>query len=85
MSSGLLNRFFSDVDNLNEGINPTTESGHRYASLDYEGETHEKLTDEHIKQFSEALKKNNIFKGPLSLRGNDLSDLSALYLSDALK
>ena len=38
-----------------------------------------------MKQFAEALKTNTSFKGPLSLRGNGLTDLSALYLSDAMK
>jgi hypothetical protein len=33
---------------------------------------------------SEALCKNDVFTGPLDLSNNDLTDLSTLYLKDAI-
>jgi len=62
-------------------------SGLRIEKLDYEGESDdgaEKMTDDDVLALSEALQKNEIFQGPLDLSKNGLSDLSALYLKDAL-
>ena len=49
--------------------------------LDYTGEEHEKLTDDDVKQLSEALLINDTFNGELFLNSNDLSDLAALHLA----
>lgn len=49
--------------------------------LEYKGEKHEQLTDSDVARLSEALLGNNKFTGKLSLKGNGLTDLSALYLS----
>lgn len=42
------------------------------------------LTDTHIETLTDSLKKNQTFTGPLILKKNKLSDLSCLYLKDAL-
>ena len=52
--------------------------------LEYQGEEHEKLTDNDIARLSAALLKNDKFVGPLNLKGNELTDLAALELSKAI-
>lgn len=53
-------------------------------TLEYEGEKEEKLTDEDVRRLADALIANDKFSGPLELKGNGLSDLSALHLSRAI-
>jgi hypothetical protein len=43
------------------------------------------LTDDDVKNLSEALKNNTVFKGELNLSKNNLSDLSGLYVANAMK
>lgn len=64
---------------------PTNESGRPFKTLVYKGEEFEKLDDNDIKRLSEALVKNDKYFGSIVLKKNNLSDLSALYLADAMK
>lgn len=64
---------------------PCNESGRPFKTLVYKGEEFEKLVDNDIKRLSEALVQNNKYFGSLVLRKNNLSDLSALYIADAMK
>lgn len=59
---------------------PLEVSGLRVEKLDYEGGDAGKLNDEDVFNLSEALKKNNCFKGPLDLSKNDLTDLVSYIL-----
>ena len=63
---------------------PQKSSGERLDKLDYEGESSDeecRLGDEDIRLLVNALKKNSVFKGPLDLHKNNLSDLvSYLFL-----
>lgn len=54
------------------------------ATEEYEAVVGVKLNDENVFELSEALKKNNTFRGPLDLSKNELTDLSALYLKESL-
>ena len=52
-------------------------SGLKIEKLDYEGSSDdeaERLDDSHVEQLAEALLKNNVFKGPLDLSKNNLTD-----------
>ena len=62
---------------------PTNLSGKPFEQLKFKGNEHERLTDEDVKWLSDALSQNTKFFGPLILAKNGLSDLSALYLSQA--
>jgi hypothetical protein len=57
--------------------------GKPFRKLKYKGEKHEKLTDEDVKRLSKAL-EGNMFDGEINLAKNDLTDLSALYISSSL-
>ena len=64
---------------------PTNLSGKPFEQLKFKGSDNEKITDEDVKRLSDALCQNTKFFGPLILAKNELSDLSALYLSQAFK
>jgi len=77
--------FEKNVDQLSKNAFPTSESGKPYKALYYKGEEFEKLGDEDVHRLSKALENNSNFFGPLVLSWNNLSDLSALYLSQSVK
>ena len=64
-----------DISFLERNQWPLETSGFRVEKLDYEGSDEARLGDEDVFNLSEALKKNTVFKGPLDLSKNDLTDL----------
>lgn len=81
----LRGRFERDLLFLEHGQVPTEASGNPITHLQYNCESElDRLTDEDVQRLSAALLANNVFQGTLSLVGNNLTDLSALYLSQAL-
>lgn len=53
--------------------------------MKYKGEKYEKLTDADVKKLCSALRTNTTFKGEVNLSKNNLTDLSGLYIADAMK
>lgn len=59
----------------------------RIEKLDYEGDSSDdekRLNDDDVAQLAKALCQNDVFSGDLDLSCNNLTDLSCLYLKDAL-
>ena len=81
----LIGRFMRDLPYLREGQVPKRDSAQEVDELDYTGEEHEKLTDQDVKDLSDALVDNNAFSGNIELNKNDLTDLSALYLAQVFE
>ena len=79
--SSLIGRFQRDVPFLQQDKIPQEESGLEVTKLQYEGEEHEKLTDQDVANLAEALMNNTTFQGNLDLSNNDLSDQAALELA----
>ena len=82
--SELLSNLTRDISFIERDQLPLEVSGLRVEKLDYQGEDEAKLNDDDVYRLSEALKKNNCFRGPLDLSKNDLTDLVSytnLFLS----
>ena len=63
-------------------------SGLRVEKLDYAGDLkapENNITDDDVRELAAALEGNHEFSGLVDLSNNDLSDLSALYLKEALE
>ena len=80
-----------DLTYLKQNLAPTLPSGALVEDLDYEasssdeeGHPHTRLSDDDVHSLAQALQSNDVFSGPLNLSKNDLSDLSALYLKEAI-
>ena len=73
--SELLSNLTRDISFIERDQLPLEVSGLRVEKLDYQGEDEAKLNDDDVYRLSEALKKNNCFRGPLDLSKNDLTDL----------
>ena len=59
----------------------------RVEKLDYAGDKEapeNNLTDDDVQNLSKAVEGNHEFSGPLDLSDNDLSDLAALYIQEAI-
>ena len=81
----LRGRFERDLLFLEHGQVPIEASGKPITHLSYDCASDlDRLTDEDVSRLSSALTSNDIFQGTLSLSGNNLTDLSALYLSRVL-
>lgn len=81
-----------DLTYLKQNLAPTLPSGALVEDLDYEasssdeeGHLHSRLSDDDVHSLAQALQSNDVFSGPLNLSKNDLSDLSALYLKEAIQ
>lgn len=83
--SSLIPTFLSNIEYLELNQVPKTNAGKPFAKLRYKGEKYEKLTDADVKSLCNALKKNTCFSGCIVLSNNGLTDLSGLYIADAMK
>lgn len=89
MSQKQLKSLARDIKYLGQNKIPQESSGLKIHKLDYAADSSDeentvRLQDDHIQELSEALCKNDVFTGPLDLSNNDLTDLSTLYLKDAI-
>ena len=86
MSAALTN-LGRDILFLEQGQIPTEQSGLKVEKLDYSGDKEapeNNLQDEDVHKLSKAVEGNHEFSGPLDLSNNDLSDLAALYIQEAI-
>ena len=65
--TSLTGKFERDILYLAQGKVPILSCGKEIGKLDYEGEEHEKLTDDDIAKLASALNNNDCFVGPLEL------------------
>lgn len=78
----LRGRFERDLLFLEHGQVPTEVSGKLIKNLQYDCTSAlDRLSDDDVQRLSSALCSNDAFQGTLTLAGNNLTDLSALYLS----
>jgi len=87
MSSKLHKKLERDIRFLEQNEVPMETSGVRIEKLDYDGDSSDeekRLNDDDVRNLADALMKNDVFQGPLDLSKNNLTDLSCLYLKEAL-
>lgn len=71
-----------EISYLEKNLKPTSQLGQE---LNIIYARNFNLKDSDISSLSSALKKNSIFEGDIQLSGNHLTDLSVLYLTEAMQ
>ena len=85
MASKAHKRLERDLKFLNADLIPQKSSGERVEKLAYEGSSSDEdecLEDHNVRDLVDGLKGNTVFKGPLDLTKNKLTDLVSYYLTN---